>query len=404
MRDQTKTENMVEHFPRFSDVRSLVETLKPDYPVYCIRPSVLEQTAKQFIDLFPGTVMYAVKCNPHPLVIDALYQAGITQFDVASQPEVAQVVAGYRAKAYFMHPVKSRAAIKAAYFDYGVRHFAVDHDNELEKIIQETGGDNVVIIVRVKTPSSDCCLYDLAKKFGAQPEEAANLMQKAEKYGCQTGVTFHVGSQCTRPESYGAALNIVGEVLESAGVYPVCIDVGGGFPVAYPETEVPPLEDYMLAIKNGLNRINLDPQVQVLAEPGRALVGSGCSILVQVQLRKSDQLYINDGIYGALSELLDSKNRLLAQLIRLDGSVADELQEFSICGATCDSLDIVPSSFTLPKDVREGDWIEIDQVGAYSNALSSRFNGFYSEKFACVDDQPLSSKSLLDNAFVSTIS
>ncbi|WP_158632994.1 type III PLP-dependent enzyme [Dulcicalothrix desertica] len=380
-----------EYFPHFSDVRSLVKTLQPNYPVYCVRPKFIQQTAENFISQFAGTVMYAVKCNPHPLVLNALSSGGIKQFDVASQSEIAQIFNTYRTSPHFMHPVKNREAIRIAYFKYGVRYYAVDHLDELEKIVQEIGTDpNVVIVTRVKTPESDSCLYHLAKKFGAEPEEAAKLMQTTEKYGLKAGITFHVGSQCTDPKLYGKALNIVGEVLDYANIEPTCVDVGGGFPAAYPGTKVAPLEKYMLEIKNGLDRINLASSVQILAEPGRALVASGCSLIVQVLLRKSNQLYINDGIFGALSELLDSETVLLSQLIRPDDSVSDELEEFSICGVTCDSTDMIPCNFKLPKDVREGDWIEIDQVGAYSNALSTRFNGFYSKSFACVYDEPMS--------------
>lgn len=392
---QDKSGKASQQFPEFSDVRSLVASLQPNYSVYCVRPRVLEEAVKRFIALFPGTVTYAVKCNPHPLIIDVLYRAGIREFDVASESEVAQIHNTYRdAKTHFMHPVKSRAAIKSAYWNYGVRHFAIDHHNELEKILEETGGDGVAIVVRIKTPPSEGSLYHLAKKFGAEPEDAACLLREAVKFGCKAGITFHVGSQCIEPKAYGTALDTVGEVIERAAIDPVCIDVGGGFPVAYPGKDVPPLEEYMLEIENGLNRIKVKPQVQILAEPGRALVASGCSLLTQVQLRKTDQLYINDGVYGGLSELLDSNNRLLAQVIRLDGSVCEELQEFYLGGPTCDSFDMLPSPLSLPTDVREGDWIEFDQVGAYSSALANRFNGFSSETFSIVYDDPQSYRRL----------
>lgn len=389
--NQEKSGKATEQLPEFSDIRSLVASLQPNYSVYCVRPRVLEEAVKRFIAVFPGTVTYAVKCNPHPLIIDVLYRAGIRQFDVASESEVAQIHNTYRdAKTHFMHPVKSRAAIKSAYWNYGVRHFAIDHYNELEKILEETGGDGVAIVVRIKTPPSEGSLYHLAKKFGAEPEDAACLLREAVKFGCKAGITFHVGSQCIEPKAYGTALDTVGEVIERTGIAPVCIDVGGGFPVAYPGRDVPPLEDYMLEIENGLNRIKVKPQVQILAEPGRALVASGCSLLTQVQLRKEEQLYINDGIYGALSELLDSRNSLLAQVIRLNGSASNQLQEFYVGGPTCDSLDMLPSPLSLPTDVCEGDWIEIDQVGAYSSALATRFNGFCSETFSIVNDEPQS--------------
>jgi ornithine decarboxylase len=373
----------------FPDIASVARALEPSYPVFCLRPKVLEEAASRFMSLFPGTVLYAVKCNPHALVLDALYQAGIRHFDTASLPEIAQIRETYpRGHAYFMHPVKGRAVIKNAYSVYGIRHFVVDHESELDKILDETGGENVVIIVRLHTPPVKAALYHLASKFGAPKEEAVELLSTAEKRGCDTGLAFHVGSQCGDPTVFRKALALAGEVIEGAGVDPVCLDVGGGFPAAYANAEVPPLDDYMAEIRAGLKEIALKPTVEVFAEPGRALVADGCSLLVQVQLRKDDGLYINDGIYGSLSEMAQVELRMPARVIRLDGHVSDRTRAFTLNGPTCDSLDVLPSTFDLPEDVREGDWIEIDQVGAYSFALATRFNGFYPETFVEVHDTP----------------
>jgi len=374
---------------QFSDVRAVAQALEPSYPVYCLRPDLLAANARRFISMFPGTVLYAVKCNPHPLVLDVLYRAGIRHFDTASLPEIAQICETYPdAHAYFMHPVKGRAVITSAYEVYGIRHFVIDHESELAKIMDETGGDDVVIIVRMRTPSSAKVLYDLSSKFGAMPPEAAQLMRAAQERGCEVGLSFHVGSQCGDPSAFGTALTLAGETIEAAGVKPVCLDVGGGFPAGYAGLSVPPLEDYMAEIRGGLKRLKLSPTVDILAEPGRALVADACSLLTQVQLRKDDRLYINDGIYGSLSEMVQVNIRLQARLIRLTGDVSATVEPFKLNGPTCDSVDVLPGTFDLPADVREGDWIEIDQVGAYSNALATRFNGFYPETFVEVHDQP----------------
>jgi ornithine decarboxylase len=363
--------------------------LEPGYPVFCLRPRVLEAAARRFMNLFPGTVLYAVKCNPHPLVLDVLSRAGIRHFDTASLPEIAQIRETYpRAQAYFMHPVKGRAVIKNAYAVYGIRHFVVDHMSELDKVLAETGGEDLVIIVRLHTPPVQAALYHLAAKFGAEPDEAAALLRAAKARGCETGLAFHVGSQCTDPTVYRKALRLVGEVIERAGVEPALIDVGGGFPAAYLDTRVPPLEAYMDEIRAGLKEIALKPTVEVFAEPGRALVADACSLLAQVQLRKDDRLYINDGIYGSLSELSQVDLRVPARLIRVGGGVSEETRPFVLNGPTCDSLDVLPAAFDLPADAREGDWIEIDQLGAYSYALATRFNGFHPETFVEVHDAP----------------
>ena len=380
---------MTDNGQGFSDVRSVVAALRPSYPVYCLRPEILERNARRFISQFPGTVLYAVKCNPHDLVLEALYRGGIRHFDTASLPEIAQVCESFEeAKAYFMHPVKARAVIKSAYKVYGIRHFVVDHENELEKVLDETGGEGVVIVVRLTTPPDEGTLYHLADKFGAPPDAAAELLREADRRGCRTGLAFHVGSQCPNPKAYRAALNVVGDVIEVVGQDPACVDVGGGFPAEYRNRPMPPLEDYIDQIRAGLKDIKLKPAVEVFAEPGRVLAAPGCSLLTQIQLRKGDQLYINDGIYGSLSEPSQVGIELPARLIRLDGPPAAETRAFTLNGPTCDSLDVLPKTFMLPDDAREGDWIEIDQLGAYSNALSTRFNGFYPETFVEVHDLP----------------
>ena len=373
----------------FPDVASVAMALTPSYPVYCLRPHVLEATARAFVTFFPGTVLYAVKCNPHPQVLDAFYRGGVRHFDTASLPEIAQIAETYDdAKAYFMHPVKGRAVIKSAYSIYGVRNFVVDHMSELDKVIEETGGDGLTIVVRLITPPAHGTLYHLADKFGAEVEEAAALMKAAKARGCDVGLAFHVGSQCLDPEAYSHALGLVGKTMDLAGIEPVCIDVGGGFPTPYIGVNIPPLEDFFAEIRKGLKALDLKPTVQVYAEPGRALVADGCSLLVQIQLRKDKRLYINDGIYGSLSELVQGGIKLPARLIRLEGTVADATEDFILNGPTCDSLDVLPGSFRLPADAREGDWIEIDRVGAYSNAMATHFNGFHPETFVEVYDEP----------------
>ena len=380
---------MTDNGQGFSDVRSVVAALRPSYPVYCLRPEILERNARRFISQFPGTVLYAVKCNPHDLVLEALYRGGIRHFDTASLPEIAQVCESFEeAKAYFMHPVKARAVIKSAYKVYGIRHFVVDHENELEKVLDETGGEGVVIVVRLATPPDEGTLYHLADKFGAPPDAAAELLREADRRGCRTGLAFHVGSQCPNPKAYRAALNVVGDVIEVVGQDPACVDVGGGFPAEYRNRPMPPLEDYIDQIRAGLKDIKLKPAVEVFAEPGRVLVAPGCSLLTQIQLRKGDQLYINDGIYGSLSEQSHVGIEFPARLIRLDDPPGGETRAFTLNGPTCDSLDVLPKTFVLPDDAREGDWIEIDQLGAYSNALATRFNGFYPETFVEVHDLP----------------
>ena len=376
---------------QFDDVRSMVASLRPSYPVYCLRPEMLRQTAQRFLELFPGRVLYAVKCNPHPSVLRALYDAGIRHFDTASLPEIALIRESFRdAGVYFMHPVKSRAVIHAASRIYNVDTFVVDHEKELAKVVDETGGgEGVCVVVRLETPPVEGTFFHLSAKFGAKPQEAARLLRAARSQGCQVGLAFHVGSQCLLPRAYLDALRIVGETMEAAKTPLQILDVGGGFPAQYVGAGVPPLEDYMASIEIGVRELKLRRDCILMCEPGRALVAHGVAVVVQVQLRKGNQLYINDGIYGSFDELVSAKIRLPARMVRLSGESAAPLEPFVLNGPTCDSLDVLPGTFDLPADIEDGDWIEIDRIGAYSNALATHFNGFYPETLVVTSDQPM---------------
>jgi ornithine decarboxylase len=376
---------------QFADVRSMIETLQPSYPVYCLRPHVLRQAAQKFLNLFPGRVLYAIKCNPHPAVVRILYDAGIRHFDTASLPEIAQVREAFPdAGAYFMHPVKGRAVIQNAFRVYNVDTFVVDHMDELTKILEETdGGAGINIIVRINTPPAEGALFHLAEKFGAGVDDAAAMLKEARSQGCQVGLAFHVGSQCTSPSAYSTALALCGEVIEKAKVPLQYLDVGGGFPAPYLGVNLPPLEDYMDEIQKGVTALNLRRDCVLMCEPGRALVAEAMSLVAQVQLRKDHRLYINDGIYGSFNEVVTARLKLPARAYRRGGEVGGTPAEFVLNGPTCDSLDVLPGEFRLPGEIREGDWIEVDRLGAYSNAIASRFNGFHPETLVVVNDAPV---------------
>ena len=365
---------------KFASVEAVVAELAPSYPVYCLHSARLMATVRNFLTLFPGRVLYAVKCNPHPQVLHALVAAGITDFDTASLPEIAQVAETFpEARAYFMHPVKNRAAIKMAHLAYRVRHYVVDHAAELDKVLAEIPDRNLCVVVRLKTAPDAETVYDLSSKFGCDLADAVDLLHLATSAGCDTGLAFHVGSQCGSPAAYRAGLVRVGEVIHASGVAPTLIDVGGGFPAPYANARVPPLAAYMQVIRDAYVALALPATVTLVCEPGRALVAEAVSLVAQVLLRKDDRLYLNDGIYGSLAEMYQSKLRLPVRLMRKAPRAAAAVAEFRLFGPTCDSLDVIPGTFTLPGDVDEGDWLEVGMVGAYSNALASRFNGFYPE-------------------------
>ncbi len=374
----------------FATVDQMIETLAPGYPVYCLRPKELERNARRFLDIFPGRVLYAVKCNPDQNVLAALFKAGIRHFDTASLGEIALIRENFpQADCYFMHPVKSRSAIAAAKDVYSVDHYVIDHENELDKIVKAIGGgDGKVCLVRVITPAVNAA-YNLSQKFGITPEEAPALLNRVAAEGFQPGLAFHVGSQCRSPDAFAEAIRLMGRVIENSNVDIHYLDVGGGFPAHYVDDCPPPLEDYVAAITDTIKEINLRGDCVLMCEPGRGLVASGSSLVVQVMLRKGQALYINDGVYHSLSETLTVGIKLPMRLIRPGATVSSETTPFTIFGPTCDSTDCIPGLIDLPSCVQEGDWIEIGQIGAYSNAMTTNFNGFIAETFVNIDEPPL---------------
>ncbi len=374
---------------RFASVTEVVTALRPDAPVHCLRPHVARRAAADFVAAFPGRAIYAVKCNPEPQLLRALADGGIHGFDVASMREIEQVQRLLpEARCYFMNPVKARSAIEAAYRDAGVRHFAVDHPTELGKILDVVGRDPAVTVVVRMTTSANGAAIHLADKFGASGAMAAEMLGEVAALGLRPGLGFHVGSQCTAADAYRAALANAAEVAETAAVAPQCLDVGGGFPVTYAGPPAPPLSAFVNAVNEGLAMLDLPADAEILAEPGRALVAEASTLITRIQLRKDGRLYINDGIYGSLSEAKLARIPLPARLIRPEGSVASDRGAFELAGATCDSLDILPDSVTLPVDAEEGDWIAIDTLGAYSTALATDFNGCKPTTFVEVADEP----------------
>jgi ornithine decarboxylase len=347
--------------------------------------------AHWFQDNFKGDVLYAVKANPSPWVIETLAAHGVRGFDVASIPEIELVKAhAPDARLAFMHPVKSRAAIKAAYFKHGVRTFAVDTLEELDKVLDITGrAKDLNLIVRLAVDTLGAA-YSLSGKFGVDAREASPLLLAARRATDELmGVSFHVGSQCMRPSAFQAAMAQVSRALVRAGVFADVVDVGGGFPSVYPGMIPPDLAEYTAAIDRGFAEMMVHETTELWCEPGRALVAEGSSLLTRVELRKGDALYLNDGSYGALFDAAHSKWPFPVKLQRPKGKASEALKPFRLFGPTCDSADAMAGPFWLPEDVREGDFIEIGMLGAYGVAMSTRFNGFGEADKAEVEDAPM---------------
>jgi ornithine decarboxylase len=369
--------------------------LRPDAPVYCFRPDVLKRDARAFMAAFPGKTAYAVKTNGEHFVLKTLVEAGIRAFDVASPGEFAAVRAvSADAELLYMHPVKAQLDIRLALEAYRVRVLALDHEDEIAKILRivralDLDPADIMLLVRLQTKGP--AAYELSKKFGAAPAHAVELLERIHRIGFRAGLCFHVGSQIEDPEVYERALASADWVRNRAGVPIEALDVGGGFPASYGNdprrkgSEMPSFAALMAELRRDIAEWGF-ADTALIAEPGRVVVARSLSVIVRVLLKKGRRLYINDGIWGSLSDSWTGKITLPARFVpdparkRRSGEAA-ELVPFRVCGATCDSVDILSRPFWLPGTVDTGDWIEIGHIGAYSLGLRTRFNGFYPDTF-----------------------
>ncbi|MDV3257102.1 MAG: type III PLP-dependent enzyme [Sphingomonas sp.] len=369
----------------------LAAALRPVQPVTLLRPHAAKRAARFFAEKFPGRSLYAVKANPSPDLMKVLWDAGITHYDVASIGEVRLVAETLPdATLCFMHPVKAEEAIAEAYFDYGVKTFSLDTLEELEKIMRATrNASDLNLLVRLRV-SSDHSKLSLASKFGADPSEVKPLLLAARQASDALGLCFHVGSQAMSPAAYAEAMERVRDAIVEAAVTVDIVDVGGGFPSWYPGMEPPALEAYFEVIHRAFEDLPISYSAELWCEPGRALSAEYASLLVRVEKRRGNELYINDGAYGALFDAAHIGWRYPVKLVRDEPSAARELS-FSFYGPTCDDLDHMAGPFDLPADVQAGDYIEIGMLGAYGCAMRTAFNGFGVEDRVIVDDEPMAS-------------
>jgi ornithine decarboxylase len=373
--------------PRFADIASVIEKLKPSEPTYVLHPAKFAVAAKRFLDSFPGDTLFAIKANPHPHVLDLVYGSGVRHFDTASLPEVELVKSRFPdAVCHFMAPVRAVGAAKAAFSKYGVTDYVVDCDYELEKLLGEVGdAKKLRIFVRISTPLGGA-LLELSSKFGTTPDDGARLLKRVAESGAAPGITFHVGSQCLSPFSYAQAIEMARRTADLAGVQLAALDVGGGFPGPYNNNDVPPYHWYFDTIREAL--ATFGRPIPVICEPGRALIAEGMSLITQVILRKDKSLYMNDGVYGSFDELTlpgwtgDYAHRVFS--VDAKGMVSEKpagQSAFRVYGPTCDSLDVLPRPLALPDNIGPGDFVVFESIGAYSVAVRTNFNGFFPDNW-----------------------
>ena len=375
---------------KFKSVDELVSQLKPEKPIYCIRKKSIQLASTYFRNKFPGKILYAVKTNPHPEVLKTIVESGIENFDVASIQEIKDIRAiDPNAKCSYMHTVKSRESIRDAYFNHNIKTFSLDTKDELIKIIESTNhASDLELFIRIAV-SNEHAEIDLSKKFGALTSEASGLLRLTKQYAKKIGLSFHVGSQCMHPISYVKGISEVGNIIKKTKIIPDYINIGGGFPAIYPDLVPQSLDNYFEEIKKGLENLKLEKLPELICEPGRAIVAESGSTIVRINLRKKQKLYINDGTYGTLFDAGTPNIVYPSRIIKSGKIISKKLTAFDFYGPTCDSMDYMKGPFLLPNNIKENDYIELGQLGAYGLTFRTQFNGFYSNEIYEVEDEPI---------------
>lgn len=368
-------------FDMFDDAADVAARLAPEAPTFCYSAEVVRGRVCAFLSGFPGTISYAVKANSDPDVLLTIAASGIDTFDVASVEEMALVRSLVpQAVVHYHNPVKSRSEIAKAYRLYGCQRFAADDAGEIAKIAAVIGEPaGIEIAVRFRLTTTGDAAHDFSSKFGATAQEAAGLLRQVVAAGFVPVLTFHPGSQCLRPAAYARHIAEAARIAATAAVTLAALNVGGGFPARYHAGEVAPLEDFFRVIAASAAEAFGAERPHLECEPGRGLVAPAMSLLTRVKLVKQArrEVYINDGIYGALMEVSQVPCLLPRyRVIRDSATLAGETAAFVLYGPTCDPIDRLPLALELPLDIAEDDYIEFDALGAYGAATATRFNGY----------------------------
>lgn len=355
----------------------IIRTTAPENPIMAFSPLALEETAKRFLTGFPGLVTYAVKSNPDEAIIRTLFKAGVKGFDVASPAEIDLV--GHLAPGaarHYHNPVRSRAEIDHA-ADAGIKAWSVDSHSEVAKIFDRVDPTNVEISPRFKLPVVGA-IYDFGSKFGASPELAAELLRAVADRGYIPSLTFHPGTQCTDPAAWETYIQTAREIADMAGIMPKRLNVGGGFPSHRVEGVEPDLAAIFELIGRVTAEVFGDDAPALVCEPGRGLCADAFSLITKVKgVRDGANIFLNDGVYGGLSELPIVGNLDRIEVLDAEGNRrTGEPTSRTIFGPTCDSVDRLPGELAVPADIEEGDYVIFHGAGAYSAATNTRFNGF----------------------------
>jgi ornithine decarboxylase len=366
--------------------KTLLKKLAKEHgtPLFVVDHEQLRKNLAEFNRWLPRVQPYfAVKANPNPEIIRTLYQAGAS-FDVASFPEFQLVHENIKDlpakerqdyiwdKIIYSHPIKANDTLKA--LDQYKPLVTYDNFMEIKKV--KKYAPHVGMLLRIRVPNTGA-MVELSSKFGAEPGEAVDLIEASEKAGITVeGLSFHVGSQTTNFENYVQALNLAASIFKEARLRGFNkmnqLDIGGGFPAPY-DDNVLPLRKLAKILNSEISRL-FPKDVAILAEPGRFLVATACTSVAEVigkAHRDGKQCYyINDGLYHTYSGVLFDHCHYPVRSFKTGPT-----ELCAVFGPTCDALDTITMAEELP-DMDLGDLVYSENIGAYSHASSTSFNGF----------------------------
>jgi len=366
--------------------KTLLKQLAKEHgtPLFVIDHDQLRENLAEFNRWLPRVQpYYAVKANPDPEIVRTFYKAGAS-FDVASLPEfmlVYEHVKGLPAKErqdfiwdkiIYAHPIKANETLRAL----NKYKPLVTYDNfeEIKKV--KKYAPNVGMLLRIRVPNTGA-VVELSSKFGADPGEAVDLIEASEEAGITVeGLSFHVGSQTTNFQNYVQALEISAGIFKEARMRGFTkmnqLDIGGGFPAPY-DANVKPLRELAKILNHEIARL-FPEDVAILAEPGRYMVATACISIAEV-IGKSHRdgkrcYYLNDGLYHTYSGVLFDHCHYPVKAFKTGPT-----EMCSVFGPTCDALDTLSMAEQLP-ELNLGDLVYSENMGAYTHASSTYFNGF----------------------------
>jgi ornithine decarboxylase len=363
-------------------------------PLFVIDHDVLRGNYATFKKYLPRVqAYYAVKANPDPVIVKTLFDAGAS-FDVSSMPEFLVVYENIKDmpkkkrhewiwdRIIYANPIKAKETLWE--LDNHKPLVTFDNRDEILKIKKFAPNSRLVLRLRVSNAGA---MVELSSKFGAEPDEAVDMILEAEKEGLTVeGLSFHVGSQTTNFENYVQAIDLAALIFRQTrerGYEKMnLLDIGGGFPVPYDES-VRPFSELAKRINAELDRL-FPPEVKIIAEPGRFMVATACTAVSKIigKAVRHGKLcyYIDDGVYHTFSGIIFDHCQY-----HLDAFKEGPLQICTVFGPTCDGLDVISMTEELPSNLERDDLLYSRNIGAYSSATSTWFNGFPPSKIVHIN-------------------